>query len=242
VFVVRRSSLAALAAIFCAAVKADFTYQEIARSGKRIVHTSTKFVKGNRMLVRTKDHGTVINLENQTITEIDFAKKTYTVVPFPERKEDAPASALQVSVKPTGQSKKLGVLATRETIVTIKAEDSSTITLDAWIATVPGYDEIRTFYGKLSEKGVVLDAQVPEWARAGLAEADRQLNKLDGAPIQKTINITGSRGEFQTTIDLDDLGFAPLDAAKFEAPPGFKKVDAGSTPPQTPLPAPAAPN
>jgi hypothetical protein len=243
VLALRRFRVIALAAIACSALRADFSFQEITRAGKRVVHTSTKLVKGNRMQVRTKDLTSVINLEKETITEIDFAKKSYTVVPFAQRKQDLPASSFEVSVKATGQSKKLGVLAAKETILTISDQDKLTVTVDAWTATVPSYDEVRTFYRKLGEKlGYGFDALAPDWARAGLAEADKQLNKLDGAPIQRVIKVTGASGEFEVTIELDDLGSAPADPAKFEAPMGFKKIEpGGSTSPQNPPPTPEAP-
>ena len=45
---------------------------------------STVAVKGNRMLHSFKDHAQVIDLDSETITDIDFQKKTYSVMTFAE--------------------------------------------------------------------------------------------------------------------------------------------------------------
>src|ERR1700694_1434726 len=48
---------------------------------------STVAIKGNRMVQSSKDRATVTDLDNETITEINFPKKTYSVVTFAEMKQ-----------------------------------------------------------------------------------------------------------------------------------------------------------
>src|SRR6202163_1301896 len=48
---------------------------------------STVAVKGNRMFNGNKDHASVIDLDSETITEINFQKKTYSVMTFAEMKQ-----------------------------------------------------------------------------------------------------------------------------------------------------------
>src|SRR5580693_7902260 len=43
---------------------------------------STVAVKGNRMVTGNKDRASVIDLDAETVTEINFQRKTYSVVTF----------------------------------------------------------------------------------------------------------------------------------------------------------------
>ena len=96
--------LASLAALAAAPLLADFTYQETSTitggavmSMMKVVGVfskqarepivSTVSVKGNRMLHKSNTHATVIDLDSQTITSIDFQKKQYSVMTFEEMKQ-----------------------------------------------------------------------------------------------------------------------------------------------------------
>jgi hypothetical protein len=105
---------------------------------------STVALKGNRMLHGNKDRASVIDLDNETITEINFQKKTYSVMTFAEMKQameqamqrmkDAPKQQQQqdpktdvktdfkVDIKNTGQSKEINGLLAKETIMTMQME------------------------------------------------------------------------------------------------------------------------
>ena len=48
---------------------------------------STVAVKGNRMFHGNKDRASVIDLDNETITEINYQKKIYSVMTFAEMKQ-----------------------------------------------------------------------------------------------------------------------------------------------------------
>jgi hypothetical protein len=107
---------------------------------------STVAVKGNRMLHGSKDRASVIDLDSETITEINYQKKTYSVMTFAEMKQameqamqrvkDAPKQQQQESqqqkpdvktdfkldVKDTGQSKEIAGLQAKEVILTMQME------------------------------------------------------------------------------------------------------------------------
>jgi carbon monoxide dehydrogenase subunit G len=108
---------------------------------------STVAVKGNRMLHGNKDRASVIDLDSETITEINYQKKTYSVMTFAEMKQameqamqrmkNAPPPQQQqesqgqkpdvktdfkVDIKETGQSKEIGGLQTKEVVLTMKLE------------------------------------------------------------------------------------------------------------------------
>src|SRR6185436_4592905 len=97
----------ALTTLLCGSalvLRADFTYQETTQMtggammgtlqalgpltrGAREPIVSTHIVKGNRMASITKDRTSVIDLDKETITTIDNAKKTYSVMTFAEMKQ-----------------------------------------------------------------------------------------------------------------------------------------------------------
>jgi len=109
---------------------------------------STVAVKGNRMFNGNKDHASVIDLDGETITQINFQKKTYSVMTFAEMKQameqamqrakDAPKQQQQqpqqqdqksdvktdfkLDIKNTGQSREINGLQAKETILTMQIE------------------------------------------------------------------------------------------------------------------------
>ena len=233
-------SLTFVAGAACGLAQADFTYRETTRvlgdkggGGKKAV-SSTKIIKGNRMAEIAKDHIAVVDLDKETITQIDLLKKTYFVLTFAQMKQTLDAAAPQVKIEraavETGKSKNIGTLPVKENILTVTLEDRATITVDFWMATVPGYDEVRSFQRKLIEKlgygfgsGLVLGE-----FRAVAAE---QLSKIDGAPVQsitKAVSLPDGELLTEAVTDLSDLLSGPADTSKFDVPHGFKQIQPDS--------------
>ncbi|HLH44443.1 MAG TPA: hypothetical protein VKV74_15740 [Bryobacteraceae bacterium] len=215
----------------CSSAQADFTYRETTRiRGSKRPVSLTKIVKGDRMAEVAKDHIAVVDLDKETITQIDLLKKTYFVLTFAQMKQTLNAVAPQVKIErpavQTGRRKNIGVLAVKENILTLTLEGRATVTVDFWVATAPGYDEVRSFQRKLIEKlgyGFGSGLVVNEF-RDAVAE---QLSKIDGAPVQsitKVISMPGGEPIAEAATDLSDFLSGPADASKFEAPQGFKQI------------------
>jgi hypothetical protein len=157
-----RFFFAAVVCLSSTTLRADFSYQETTQmTGGALVNTlrmlgpfaresreptvSTHLIKGNRMASMTKDRTTILDLDKETITTIDTAKKTYSVMTFAEMKqmmEDArkkmeeaqqkmkgqnpSASGIQMNAKvssnATGQTKTVQGLAAKEIVTTITME------------------------------------------------------------------------------------------------------------------------
>jgi hypothetical protein len=225
-----------LAATPCV-LRADFSYRESTRiNGAKTPVTFTRLIKGNRMAQVVKGQIVVIDLDKQNITQIDLAKKTYSVMTFEQTKQVMDKSALgaqvkatvaNVSVKTTGKTRNIGMLPVKETMLTLMMEGGVTITVDTWMATVPGYDEVREFHRKLGEKlgygfgsGVSLE---------GFAEVARQMSKIDGAPVETTSQaVSGGQVLSQAATELSNFSSAPLDASRFDVPSGFKQLPSPS--------------
>jgi hypothetical protein len=140
---------------------------------------STISVKGDQLMHRTQNEASIIDLGAQTITRIDFQKKTYSVMTFAEMKaamEQAAQKAqaqkskqgagqqmdFKVSVDSTGKTRQINGIDTKEMVLKMEAQSTDqqsgqtgamTINTDMWIApAIPGYQEVRDFYRRMAEK------------------------------------------------------------------------------------------
>ena len=100
----------------------------------------------------------------------------------------------------------------------------SELTVDSWLAAVPGYQEVKEFQRKLGGKlGYAL--AIGMTALSSFPEVGRELSKQEGAPVQVTVKISGPRGPAESTMEQGSFSSGPVEVAKFEVPAGFKKID-----------------
>ena len=137
-------------------------------------------------------------------------------------KGDQPEMKFKVSATATGKSKQVAGLEAKEMVMKMEMEmeatdkDSGqtqkggmTMTMDMWIAPdVPGYREVRDFHKRMAEKinwnpGGNMFAANPQ-VSGGMAEAYKEVAKLDGMPVQQLISM-GMAGQPGAT----DGGTAP---------------------------------
>jgi hypothetical protein len=106
---------------------------------------STVSVKGNRMVHWSKDHAQIIDLDRETITEVNFPKKQYSVMTFAEmtqameqatqrgqaRKSESAATEgkpsdttteFKVDIKETGQRKQIAGYDAKQMIMTMQMD------------------------------------------------------------------------------------------------------------------------
>ncbi|MEO8369953.1 MAG: hypothetical protein ABI806_12200 [Candidatus Solibacter sp.] len=179
---------------------------------------STISVKGDRMVHRSANNASVIDLASGTITTIDFQKKQYTVMTFEEMKQmmeqmaqkmqknDKGEVKFKVSRIPSDKTKQVAGFEAKEMIMKMEMEGTDkdsgakggmTITTDMWIASgIPGYQEVRDFHKKMAEKlswspGGSMFMANPQ-ASQGMAEVYKELAKLDGVPVQQFITMGGA--------------------------------------------------
>jgi hypothetical protein len=163
-------AIATLAVLGPASLLADFQYQETTKitggmmSGmmkfagafnKQVNEpvVSTTIVKGNRMAHISPHHGSIIDLDSETITSIDFDKRTYTVMTFQQMKEQMQKAMEQAqaqnkgqrdqkvddradlnfkaSVKDTGQKRDISGVNTREFVLNLMMEGTDKQTGDS---------------------------------------------------------------------------------------------------------------
>lgn len=140
---------------------------------------STTAIKGSRMVHKTNDSASVIDIDKETITTVNYAQKTYSVMTFAQMKQamedmtqkmqhqkpgDPPPPDMQFDIKlnDTGQTKSINGNSAHEMIMTITmlgsdaksgAKGGIDVTTDMWLAPkVSGYDEVREFQRQMSKK------------------------------------------------------------------------------------------
>jgi hypothetical protein len=236
----RLVTAAALMALGASTMLADFSYQEtstitggmmagmlkvvgVFSKAAREPTKSTISVKGDKMMHRSSTHGSIIDINAQTITSIDFQKKTYSVITFEEMKKalddlaqkmkekqkDAQADmSFKVSANATGNTKTIDGMDTKEMLIKMEMEGTDkksgqsgamVITMDSWIASgVPGYQEVRKFQERMAQKlnwtpGGSMFMQRPDIMK-GMAEASKEMAKMDGIPVYQTM-VMGAAGQ-----------------------------------------------
>jgi hypothetical protein len=219
-------------AVLASPLRADFSYQETTKiagaRGKPV--TVSRAIKGNRMIESSKDHAKILDLDKATITQIDRAKKTY----FIENVSQAPppsATDVKFTINTTGQSKQIGVVTVKQMILTVPSP--LMVFAELWVAIVPGYDEARSFARKLGEKlgysfaaKLLPAANIPDSAQEVFAALLKQVAQIDGAPVQRSVRISGEGMALEFATQLSDFSSAPVEASRFEAPAGFKQTSA----------------
>ena len=242
---------------------ADFSYKEatkitggVALAGMKLAGTFSKgareamdntasvALKGNRLVHRGSSHMSIIDLDAQTITDVDFQRKQYSVLTFEEMKQALENLAkkmkkdqnadmkMKVSADATGKTKEINGYNAKEIMMKIamemtdpksKQNGSMVVYTDLWIAeNIAGYSEVADFYKKMSAQlnwapGGSMFMQQPEVAK-GVAEAFKEVSKLNGAPVFQKMSM-GPEGMQPPSSD------GPTPAAAQEQKP---KASAGS--------------
>jgi hypothetical protein len=114
----------------------------------------------------------------------------------------------------------------KETVLTVGTDYDVKITVDSWMATAAGYDEVRAFARKLGEK-LGYPCWLPTIVGQPLCQdVTKAMSKIDGAPVEsRTTAVSEPNGESsEATVEFSNLSSAPLDASKFDVPLGFKQI------------------
>ena len=182
---------------------------------------ATEAVKGNRMAHRSDWHASIIDLDAETITQIDLQRKTYSVMTFEQMKAmlaqmqqkmkqnpNANQMSFKVTANKTGNRKTIGGMDSTELILKMEMQGTDqqsgqqggmAITTDLWVApAADGYGEIRHFHRRMAEKlnwtpGGNMFMANPQVSE-GMAEVYKEMSKLDGMPVFETVSM-GATGQ-----------------------------------------------
>jgi hypothetical protein len=197
-----------------AALSAQFGYKETSRVDGGAPVVTSVVSDGHRMARIGPDRGEIVDLEKETVTSIDYAKKQYSVVTFAELKKTASQVPLKSDVTKTGKQREISCFNVYEAIIKIQG-GPQTLTADVWLVPgISGYENIQKFQ----------QLGLPPGQGPLMAELFKETSKLFGIPMQQVISITGSGKPTEITNDLSAFSGAPIPASKFAVPAGFKKV------------------
>jgi hypothetical protein len=172
-------------------------------------------VKGDRMVSVSPTTGSIIDLDKETMTQIDFQKKTYSVLTFAQfaeslnqaTKRNEGELTIKPSLKETGQKRMVAGMDARQVILTMEMEGTDkktgkqstvmTITSDMWVAAnVPGYEEVRNFYKRMIAKmnwAPSMGMMAPGSAK-GMTEMMKEMSKINGVPVYQTVKMGSAMG------------------------------------------------
>ena len=182
-------------------------------------HTSTVYLKGNKMAHIGPDASTIIDLDAGTLTTVDNQRRSYTTMTFDElnqRMKEVQEKMsrhggnggadvhFDVKVDDTGKTKTIDGKTAKEYVMTMTAQGQDggqpgagmRVRSDLW--TVPSEtasDELREFYKKMATKmnysfAAGMNPMMGS-ASQGLAQLAKETSKLEGYPLQQDTAISG---------------------------------------------------
>ncbi len=181
---------------------------------------SSVAIKENRMVRKSADTATIIDLDKQTMLTIDYQKKSYSVMTFEQmrqmlerqtakaKSEDGQKvnASVDVKLEETGQKRTIAGTETHEVVmtVTMSGTDSQSgqtgamnVVSDMWLGSdFQGSDEIRNFNQRLGQELGSIPfggANRPEISKA-MAEMYKQGSKLGGVPLETVMKL-GAAGQ-----------------------------------------------
>ena len=177
---------------------------------------STVMLKGNRMAHVSEGRINVIDVDKETITDIDLKAKNYSVMTFAQMKqmmEDAQKKMgqkadvkIDADVKETGETQTIQGMNCKEYVITMKMTTTDAksgksadmvMVSHNWMTTgVPGVADTRAFHMKMAEK---LGSYMPGGGmgmmgrpdmQQGMAKMYESAMKMNGMTILQTTSMT----------------------------------------------------
>jgi hypothetical protein len=185
-------------------------------------HTSTVYLKGNKMAHIGPDASTIIDLDAGTMTTIDNQRRSYTTMTFDEmnqRMKEAQEKMsrhggnggadiqFDVKVDDTGKTRTIDGKTAKEFVMTMTAQGQGQgqpgggmrLRSDMWtVASETGAEELRDFYKKMATKmnysfAAGMNPMMGS-AGQGLAQLAKETSKLEGYPVQQDTSVSGVQG------------------------------------------------
>jgi hypothetical protein len=178
---------------------------------------STVAVKGDRMIQGNEMHLQIIDLGKETITTVDFRKRTWSVMTFAEmaqalerlsekmKEKQSGEMQFKVSANATGQTRQIGGAEAKEMLLKMEMEGTDAqsgqkggmlILSHMWMAPkAPGYQEVTDFYRRMAQKlawtpGTSMFSMGRPDVAKGMTEVYKEMSKMDGMPVLQEINMT----------------------------------------------------
>jgi hypothetical protein len=216
--------------------QADFSYTTTRKTtaGASVAGTNNQpskyYFKGRKMKVETGDTAVLIDFRSQTITTLDYKRKTITVRNFGDagsatQQGDAGA---KIDVKETGQTKTIDGHRSVEMLLTTDLDSPELRTMgtrvqmemDLWLSRdVPGAAELHRFYERNMERFPwrVLSGAGNQTVQTGLAGLQSRVAGMNGVQVLEVVKVKSVGGPSTKPLTPSESGrirdtIAELDA------------------------------
>ncbi len=233
------SRLLVLVLAAACAAHADFRYTSTRKApsmpGAGLDQTEKHYFKGDRMLLDSGITAIIIDFDAQTVTNIDRARKSYTVSTFadvnggPVQDEKIDLSA---DFKETGQHKTINGFNSSEAVMTVQIDTPQQpgtkmeVEIDIWFSPdVPGYSEMEAFYKRNMSRfpwGALTEGANAS-VRAAMTELQKKMAAMHGAPVLEVIRTKMGGSGVEITSESSDFSVDPIPDWAFEIPAGFRR-------------------
>jgi hypothetical protein len=198
-----------LAAAMAVAARADFSYTST-RKGTGAGQTGevTKhYLKGQKVMFDSGNRMILVDFDSQTVTTMQTAQKTYTVVKFSDLGQNLKDTDVEITAdgKETGEKKVINGFNASEIVMTMEVATAQTqkagmkmqMEMDIWFsADVPGSQEQRAFYQKNMSRfpwAALAQGGNPSIQKA-LIDLQRKLAGLNGVPVLEVVKMKPAGG------------------------------------------------
>jgi len=184
--------------------RADFSYTQTTKSSQSMMgaaagdQTSRHYLKGGKMKTERGTTSTIIDFDAQTVTSLNSAQKTYTVMKFSDVGQTLQnaGAEMKIDVKETGQKKSINGLNASQVIMTMDIQSQQAgaqgmkmvMEMEMWLsADVPGASEYRDFFKKYGDRfpWAALGAGGNPSMQKSMADMQKKLASLGGVPVQQ---------------------------------------------------------
>jgi hypothetical protein len=186
------------------------------------------YLKGQKMMTSTGDIDIIVDFGAQTITNVNNAKKTYTVKKFGDAAAGEANTDVTMDVKETGQKKNVNGFNASEMLVTMNMDMDTgrgpamkmQLELDMWISPdVPGAGELRDFYRKNAAnfpwRAMTGGAANPSMQKA-MAQMQRAMTEINGVVVEQVMRMkpaAGSQAQMPQMPQMTPAQMAQMQAA-----------------------------
>ena len=194
---------------------ADFSYTQTTKSSQTMAagagdQSSKHYLKGAKMKTERGTTATIIDFDSQTITTLNHAQKTYTVMKFSDIGQAMRnnGSEMTVDVKETGEKKMVNGFNASQVIMTmdIQAQQAGAqgmkmvMEMEMWMSPdVPGASEYRDFFKKYGDRfpWAALGAGGNPSMQKSMADMQRKLVSLGSVPVQQITRVKSAGNNAQ---------------------------------------------
>ncbi len=171
--------------------------------------SATRFLfKGQKMLTDRSTGATILDFDAQTITTLNKAQKTYSVMKFSDVRPGPKQSDIdtRIAVKDTGQTKVINGFKATETVLTMEVDNPQfrqagmkmQMEIDIWRSSdVPGARELKAFYQRNGAHfpWAAMGSSAAQGVQEAMAELQRKMTEAGGVILLQTVRTKAAGGD-----------------------------------------------